>query len=164
MDKGKGDINPYKSDLSNPSNKNEAVGDHSSSFSASALSHSNEGEYTSTERPKSGGHGQDAIDYMEAKGIPYEINAEYNNGVRVGNLPTHKQSMFRGGNRHTWFPKSWSANKIKKAGEYVASKYKGSKADGARYSAIYDGVKVTIIFGSDGSVKTAFPSADQPGD
>ncbi len=100
---------------------------------------------------------------MDAHGIPYEITTEYNNGVRVGNLPTHREAMFHDGNRHTWFPKSWNEAKIKAAGEHVASQYKGSKTAGAHYSAMYDGVRVTVVFGSDGSVSTTFPSVNQPG-
>ena len=100
---------------------------------------------------------------MDEHGIPYAINADHNNGVRAGNLPTHTQKMFHSGNRHTWFPKSWTRNDIRSAGEYVASQYPGNGVPRTHYSAMYKGVKATVVFGERGEIETIFPAADQPG-
>ena len=39
---------------------------------------------------KGGGHGQSNINFLEENGIEYNIVKEYDNGVRVGNVPKHK--------------------------------------------------------------------------
>ncbi len=127
------------------------------------LKHSNIGEYTEYNRPKSGGHGQDSIDYMEKNNIPYEITKEYNNGVRIGNLPTSTNKFFRTGDNHTWFPKTWTEQDIADAANYVLSTHKGIRIPRTSHSAIYKGVVVTIIFGARGSISTTFPSKDQGG-
>lgn len=128
-----------------------------------AIEHSSKGEYTSTNRPRGGGHGQDAIDYMNANNIPYEITTEYNNGVRRGNLPTSKEAMKRFGERQSWFPKSWTAKDIENAGIEVAESLEKCPKSGQRVTRIVNGVSVTIIFGDEGSIETIFPSKKQPG-
>lgn len=84
-------------------------------------------------------------------------------GIGKIQSPTHAQKMFHSGNRHTWFPKSWTSQDIKAAGEYVASQHPGPKTPRVHYSAEYKGVKVTVVFGEHGEIKTIFPAADQPG-
>lgn len=37
-----------------------------------------------------------------------------------GNVPKHKTPSKRTGTGQAWFPKTWSDNQIKEAGEYVA--------------------------------------------
>lgn len=133
------------------------------SITKDRLEHSNKGEYTLGNRPISGGHGQDSIDYMEKNNIPYEITMEYNNGVRVGNLPTSTNKFFRTGNNHTWFPKTWTAQDIADAANYVLSTHKGVRVPRTNHSAVYKGVRVTITFGEGGSISTVFPNKDQGG-
>lgn len=128
-----------------------------------SIEHSSKGEYTSTNRPKSGGHGQEALDYMDQHGIPYEITVEYNNGVRQGNLPTSKEAMKQHGNKQSWFPKSWSREDIQKAGEKVAESLGHKPKNGEKHTEIVNGVSVTVIFGNEGKVATIFPSEKQPG-
>lgn len=133
------------------------------SISKDRLDHSNKGEYTQGNRPKSGGHGQDSIDYMEKNNIPYEITKEYNNGVRVGNLPTSTNRIFQTGDNHTWFPKTWTTQDIADAASYVLSTYNGVRIPRTSHSAVYKGVRVTITFGEGGSISTTFPSKNQGG-
>ncbi|MCT4585877.1 MAG: EndoU domain-containing protein [Peptostreptococcaceae bacterium] len=68
---------------------------------------------------KGGGHGQANIDFLEANGIEYNIEKIYSNGVRIGNVPSHKAKLKRSGTNQAWFPENWTTNDIKKAGEYV---------------------------------------------
>lgn len=159
MGKDESGTNSYKGEQ----NPNPSPSDNPPSVSGEALSHSDGGEYTSTHRPSGGGHGQDAIDYMDSHGIPYEINIEYNNGVRRGNLPTSKEKMKRTGNRQSWFPKSWTANDIKYAGIAVAKTFRGHPKAGDHHAGIVNGVSVTIIYGENGTINTIFPSETQPG-
>lgn len=167
MNKGKGSINEYKGVTNSlavdprPAKDNLAAAQ--TAISESALVHTSLGEYNTKDRPTKGGHGQEAIDYLKERGYTVEENIEYNNGVRAGNIPNHTQRMFHSGNRHTWFPKSWTRNDIKAAGEYVANQYPGTKIPRTHYSAMYKGVKVTVVFGEHGEIKTIFPAADQPG-
>ena len=109
MDKDKSYTNSWKGTGISGNNHPQKDNNHLS-VSDDSLNHSNLGEYNSVNRHVSGGHGQDSLDYMDKTGIEYEINIEYNNGVRVGNIPTSKQTFTRDGNNHTWFPKSWSKN------------------------------------------------------
>lgn len=53
--------------------------------------------------------------------LTYNIVKEYDNGVRVGNVPKHKTPSKRTGTGQAWFPKNWSDSKIKEAGNYVAN-------------------------------------------
>ena len=162
MDKDKSGTNSWK-DNSGAGGGNSSDGSAGSTISQGCLSHSTVGEYTSTNRHKSGGHGQDSLNYMDENGIDYEINIEYNNGVRAGNIPNSKQSFARTGNNHTWFPKNWSEQDIEKAGKQVADSFTGTKGNGVTHSGIVNGVNVTVMFNSSGEVATIYPSKDQPG-
>ncbi len=88
------------------------------------VEHSSKGEYTRSGRLKCGGHGQEALDYMDKNGIEYDIAKTYPNGVRIGNVPKHKNALKRTGNKQSWFPRNWDRKTIKKAGQTVA---KGKK-------------------------------------
>ncbi|MDO5015339.1 MAG: EndoU domain-containing protein, partial [Clostridia bacterium] len=48
-----------------------------------------------------------------------EVNRLVLYGVRVGNFEGHKEPKKRNGTGQTWFPKTWTANDIQKAGEHV---------------------------------------------
>ena len=126
-------------------------------ISDSAIVHSSKGEYVNN-RLKSGGHGQEALNYMSDHGITYNITKTYPNGVRIGNVPQHKNAIKRSGNNQSWFPKDWNRDKIKKAGQVVA---KGKKyADGRVKTAKTQDVYVGIIR-TKGKIATIFPLTEQ---
>ena len=121
------------------------------------------GEFSSKDRLKNGGHGEENIEYMKAMSIPYEINIEYNNGVRVGNILDSTQSKFKSGNKHTWFPKEWTREKIIRATNVVASKFEGIPKPRDSITGIYEGIRMTVIFGENGKVSTSYPNKEQDG-
>ncbi len=130
------------------------------------LKHSTVGDFTynpktgEVSRMKGGGHGQSNIDLLKENGIEYNVVKEYDNGVRVGNVPKHKTPSKRTGTGQAWFPENWSDNKIKEAGEFVANLSENkSLADGVIGFGEYDGVRVGIIK-TNGKVRTIFPDAD----
>lgn len=127
-------------------------------ISEKALKHSSLGEYTKTNRLKSGGHGQESLDYMNKNGIKYNITKTYTNGVRIGNVPNHEKPKKRVGNNQSWFPKEWDKQTIKKAGQSVA---KGKKyPDGKIKNRYVKGVDIGIIR-TNGKIATVFPLSQQ---
>jgi len=131
-----------------------------------ALKHSSVGDFTynpktgQISRMKGGGHGQSNINFLEENGIEYNVVKEYDNGVRVGNVPKHKTPSKRTGTGQAWFPKNWSDSKIKEAGNYVANLPDNKNLpDGVIGYGEYDGVRVGIIK-TDGKIGTIFPDAD----
>ena len=131
-----------------------------------ALKHSSVGDFTynpktgQISRMKGGGHGQSNINFLEENGIEYNIVKEYDNGVRVGNVPKHKTPSKRTGTGQAWFPKNWSDSKIKEAGNYVTNLPDNKNLpDGVIGYGEYDGVRVVIIK-TDGKIGTIFPDAD----
>ena len=131
-----------------------------------ALKHSSVGDFTynpktgQISRMKGGGHGQSNIKFLEENGIEYNIVKEYDNGVRVGNVPKHKTPSKRTGTGQAWFPKNWSDSKIKEAGNYVTNLPDNKNLpDGVIGYGEYDGVRVGIIK-TDGKIGTIFPDAD----
>lgn len=134
-----------------------------------AVVHSNEGDYTKAGkknpiRLKAGGHGQAGINELDKYGIKYNIVKTYPNGVRVGNIPNHKQKMKQTGTRQAWFPKNWSSKDIKHAGEHVAN-LKGNRHihmnDGKPVYGMWKGVRVGVIR-TNGKIATIFPDSKQP--
>ena len=132
-----------------------------------ALIHSIDGEFTHNpktgrpERLKSGGHGQASMDVMDKNGIEYRVVKTFENGVRVGNVPNHKEKRKKTGTAQAWFPRSWTTQDIVKAGEHVASlKSNQDVPDGVTmwgtYKSVHVGIKKT-----DGRVATVFPDVDQ---
>lgn len=115
------------------------------------------GEFNSNGRLINGGHGQVNIDYLETNGIPYNIVKEYPNGVRVGNIPNHKNKFKRTGIGQAWFPKNWSDTDIKNAGEYVVNLPENKNiSDGTWMFGEYNGVRVGVIK-NDGEIGTIIP-------
>lgn len=109
---------------------------------------------------KSGGHGQENIQFIKKKKISYNVDTEFSNGVRFGHIDRHRDKHHARKNAHAWFPKEWDRNEIKKAGEHVASlKRNQVLMDGKKYTGRYRGVTVGII-ARKGIVKTIFPSFD----
>ena len=137
------------------------------SVSDFALVHSNEGRYTKPSgkgnriRLVSGGHGQTGMDQLDKYGIKYNVVKTYKNGVRVGNVPNHKDKRKQTGMTQTWFPKTWSAKDIKRAGEHVAGlKSNRHVKDGKPVFGVYKGVRVGVIR-TNGKIATVFPDSDQ---
>ena len=132
-----------------------------------SLNHANKGDFTydpKTQKPsrmKSGGHGQDNIDFLETNGFEYNIIKTYDNGVRIGNVPLHKNPLKRTGTGQSWFPKSWSAEDISDAGKYVSSLPENLNAvDGQIIKGTYKGVVVGVQK-TNGKVGTIFADAVQ---
>lgn len=137
------------------------------SVSDFALIHSSEGTFTYTSKGhhisklKSGGHGQDGMDLLDRIGIKYNVVKTYQNGVRVGNVPGHKDPRKRSGTGQAWFPKEWSNKDIRRAGEHVAGLKRNRKtADGKPIFATYKGVRVGVIR-TNGKIATVFPDVNQ---
>ena len=137
------------------------------SVSDFALVHSDEGKYTKPSRKGdklrlvSGGHGQTGMDQLDKYGIKYNDEKTYSNGVRVGNIPNHKNPNKRKSMGQTWFPKSWTTKDIRHAGEHVAG-LKGNRhvPDGKAVYGVYKSVRVGVIR-TNGKIATVFPDADQ---
>lgn len=137
------------------------------SVSDYALVHSNEGTFTYTPKEhhisklKSGGHGQAGMDLLKKAGISFSVVKTYSNGVRIGNVPNHKDPRKRSGTGQAWFPKNWKENDIRRAGEHVAG-LKGNRhtPDGKAIYGTYKGVRVGVIK-THGKIATVFPDSDQ---
>ena len=112
-------------------------------------------------RLASGGHGQKGMDLLDKYHISYNVTKTWSNGVRVGNVPDHKLKSKRRNNAQSWFPKSWNAKDIKRAGEHVAGlKHNRNTPDGKPVYGIYKGVRVGVIR-TKGRIATIFPDSDQ---
>lgn len=121
------------------------------------LNHSVLGDFNSNGRLINGGHGQANIDYLKRNNIEFNIVKEYENGVRVGNIPSHKNKFKRTGTGQAWFPENWSEVDIKNAGEYVANLPSNKNlGDGTWAFGEYNGVRVGIIK-NNGEVGTIIP-------
>lgn len=132
-----------------------------------ALVHSNEGTFTYSSKDhhisklKSGGHGQANIEILEKQKIHYNIVKTYSNGVRVGNIPSHKSPAKRSGSGQAWFPKHWTEKDIRKAGEHVAGlKSNRHISDGKTIWGVYKGVRVGVKR-TNGKISTVFPDSNQ---
>ena len=142
------------------------------SVSDFARVHSIEGSFTRSQtrvngkpvvklRLDNGGHAQKRMDLLDKYGIKYNIEKTYSNGVRVGNIPDHKNPKKRKSMSQTWFPRSWTGNDIRRAGEHVAS-LKGNRhiTNGKPVYGTYKGVRVGVIR-TNGKIATVFPAYDQ---
>ncbi|MBY2477618.1 EndoU domain-containing protein [Clostridioides difficile] len=149
----------------------------------STLEHSTKGDFTNPKNPKkvkpgeiklkNGGHSEENIKLLKEKGIEYNISKEYDNGVRVGNIPTHKRPEKRKDINQSWFPSDWTNEDIKKAGLYVANikdkdKYilEYFKTDGKTFAiykyANFDDVTVCVCYDvNKDKITTIFPDKNQ---
>lgn len=135
------------------------------------LVHSNEGTFKNVKSPNpkkrpfrmaSGGHGEDNIKLLKKYGIKYNIVKIYPNGVRVGNVEGHEKKNKREQHKQVWFPKSWTAKEIQKAGEHVAAlKSNKNIKDGYNMYGTWKGVRVGVKR-TNGKVSTIFPDFKQP--
>ena len=93
--------------------------------------------------------------------MEYNIVKTYPNGVRVGNVPNHKDPLKRKGTNQAWFPKKWTSRDIRRAGEHVASLKENKKiGNGKTMFGNYKGVRVGVKK-TNGSISTVFPDSDQ---
>ena len=132
-----------------------------------AVVHSNEGTYKHSNgkesrlRLVSGGHGETGLKELDKYGIDYNIVKTYPNGVRIGNIPDHKEKRKRTGTNQTWFPKTWTSRDIRRAGSHVAGlKNNRHAADGHPIWGTYKGVRVGVIR-THGKIATIFPDTNQ---
>lgn len=101
------------------------------------------------------------MDLLDKYHIEYNITKTWANGVRVGNVPNHKNKMKAKSDLQSWFPKSWTAKDIKRAGEHVAGqKHNRRTPDGKPIYGVYNGVRVGVIR-TKGRISTIFPDVDQ---
>jgi hypothetical protein len=166
MNKGYVNINKYK----NVEETNQNVGSDKSnhkfcfSIASNREKHITIGEFTrDSKRFDGGGHTEENIKFLKENKIPYEINLIYNNGVRVGNILNAKNSIYSKGNNHSWFPSDWDMNTINDAIKYLTKDIKATPVERSSITGQYKGVKVTIVFGKNGSISTIYPNKDQPG-
>lgn len=67
----------------------------------------------------------------------------------------------KSGTGQAWFPKSWTAKDIKRAGEHVAGLKANRKVkDGSTMYGVYKGVRVGVKR-TKGNISTIFPDSDQ---
>ena len=112
-------------------------------------------------RLASGGHGQTGLNELKKYGIAFNIIKTYPNGVRVGNVPDHKDKRKRTGMNQAWFPETWTSKDIRRAGEHVAGLKKNHHVhDGKAIWGVYKGVRVGVIR-THGKIATIFPDVDQ---
>ena len=101
------------------------------------------------------------VQLLDKYGIKYNIVKTYPNGVRVGNVPNHKERSKKEGIGQSWFPKSWSDKDIRRAGEHVAG-LKGNRhiPDGKTIYGVYKGVRIGVKR-TNGKIATVFPDSNQ---
>jgi hypothetical protein len=146
-----------------------------------AIKHASKGEFTNPKNPKKqaignfskGGHGEENIQLLIGHGIEYNVVKEYKNGVRIGNVPSHKDKLKKSGTKQSWFPKSWTAEDIEKAGMYVANlqdpdqfQLEPKKVNGELISifkyANYRSVTVGVVYDTQRKgITTIFPDETQ---
>lgn len=135
-------------------------------ISKKCIKHSNIGTFiydSGTLKLKSGGHGQDNIKFLQSKGIESNIKIEYNNGVRLGTVKSHINNIDGHMYQQAWFPKKWTAKKIKEAGRYVLSlKKNANKPSGITLLGTKNKVKVGVKKRF-GYAQTIFPIYRQKG-
>lgn len=101
------------------------------------------------------------MELLNKYGIKYNIVKTYPNGVRIGNIPNHKERSKKKGIGQSWFPQSWSEKDIRRAGEHVAG-LKGNRciSDGKTIYGVYKGVRIGVKR-TNGKIATVFPDSDQ---
>lgn len=138
-----------------------------------ALNHASLGGFSLPANPKkstllgkmkSGGHGQENINYLEEIGKKYKIEHTYKNGLRIGAVDGHESNFKRLlenkiNTGQSWFPKSWNRTKIKLSGGYVIErnieKFKKLEVGKAIFDN-FDGVRVGVMK-TNGKPATIFP-------
>ncbi|GFH41954.1 hypothetical protein Hs30E_05050 [Lactococcus hodotermopsidis] len=136
-------------------------------ISSESIKHADLGGFTvnpstnEISKMKGGGHGQSNIDFLKENGFEVNIENTYPNGVRTGNVPSHKTKAKRTGNNQSWFPDNWTAKDIENAGQHIASQSNFNVIkDGEVIFGDYNGVRVGVIK-TEGKPATIFPDATQ---
>lgn len=112
-------------------------------------------------RLNNGGHSQKGMDLPDKYGIEYHIIKTYSNGVRVGNIPNHKNPKKQKGIGQSWFPSSRTEKDIRKAGEHVAGLKSNRHIPNGKISyGVYKGVRVGVMK-TNGKIATVFQGANQ---
>ena len=139
-------------------------------ISKKAQKHSSKGSFAYSKDGKhqykmtGGGHGQENIDYLKSKNIPYKVVWKYTNGVRGGNISIHRRTNHKVGNMQCWFPESWYRSDIANAGRYVMSLKRNQKrVDQKTHWGTHKGVIVGVKT-KKGRITTIFPNYVQKGD
>ena len=149
---------------------------------SSAARHSTVGDFSNLANPKKpaggrnggnmtgGGHSQANLNELSNRGIAYNIEMAYDNGVRIGGVENHTAPEKRlGQSGQSWFPESWDTEKITVAGTYTANRpaiteeLRNDAGDiiGYRKFQEYDGVTVGIFEDAEHNIDTIFPDAAQ---
>lgn len=149
---------------------------------SSAARHSTVGDFSNLANPKKpaggrnggnmtgGGHSQANLNELSNRGIAYNIEKTYDNGVRIGGVANHTAPEKRLGQLgQSWFPESWDSEKITVAGTYTANRpaiteeLRNDAGDiiGYRKFQEYDGVMVGIFEDAEHNIDTVFPDAAQ---
>ena len=158
--------------------KSDAYPNRSNYNVSDRINHSNIGDYSAYKEPnnpsrgggniKSGCHGQDGMDELTRRGINYNIEITYENGVRAGNIPSINSAEKSTGIGQAWFPSTWTASDIEAAGikvmqdrsVVIAYVYDG-KITGYEVYGVYNGVTVGVITDANGEmtskIGTIFP-------
>ena len=111
-----------------------------------------------------GGHGQENMQYLHSRKIPYSVISEYPNGVRRGNVSIHRRNNHRTGGMQCWFPESWSQDDIASAGRHVMSLKKNAKREDQKtHWGMHKKVKVGVKT-RNGYISTIFPNYVQQGE
>ncbi len=111
-------------------------------------------------RMKGGGHSQENIKSLEEKGIKYNIEKTYDNGVRIGGVNEHKEKDKQlGKSGQAWFPETWTEEDILLAATYTANNpiHKNEYNHAIECFAIYKDVTVGVFVDKDNNITTAFP-------
>jgi len=124
------------------------------------LNHANSGDFQKNGRMTGGGHGQDNLAELKARGQKFTIKTPYKNGVREGNIPNHTKRAEREG-KHMWFPKDWTKDTINQAGQYVVKLKKNQHIANGEVTGTYRGVAVGVRL-RNGRIETIYPLFDQP--
>lgn len=149
---------------------------------SSAARHSTVGDFSNLANPKKptggrnggnmtgGGHSQANLNELSNRGIAYNIEMAYDNGVRIGGVENHTAPEKRlGQSGQSWFPESWDTEKITVAGTYTANRpaiteeIRNDAGDiiGYRKFQKFDGVTVGIFEDAGHNIDTVFPDAAQ---
>lgn len=132
-----------------------------------SIIHSNEGDFTKPQkkndrlRLKGGGHGESNLELLRKYHIEYVFTGIYENGVRIGNIPDHKNNNARTGDSHSWFPENWSAKDIRHAGIQISNlKRNRGFSDSKILTGIYKGIKCCVMK-THGKIATIYPDVKQ---
>ena len=149
-----------------------------------AAKHSAVGDFSNLANPKKpaggrnggnmtgGGHSQANLNELSNRGITYNIEKTYDNGVRIGGVANHTSSEKRlGQSGQSWFPESWDSEKVNAAGAYAANspaktkKLYNESGEVMCYEFYqeYDGVTVGVFADGERNINTVFPDALQRG-